>query len=160
MEVIELTTLLRNESMLKLRWVRKHDVWARAQEKCQSWVIGVVSHTHDSTWEGQYIYRRSNSYQQLVPEVKEGGRGEVREKRGDLRTWCSLSVREKDLLQWRVLIFLSRLRRVWELRGRDWMVRRPPGKSTSLGSLFNGQSGSEPGFRSLFQGGLGSESKP
>lgn len=33
-EVIEMTTLLRNETMLKLRWARQHGVLARAQLKC------------------------------------------------------------------------------------------------------------------------------
>lgn len=44
--VIEMTTSLRNEDMLKLRWARKHDVQARAQEKCWAQIIEQSPATH------------------------------------------------------------------------------------------------------------------
>lgn len=45
MEVIEITTSLKNKDMGKLRWARKHDVQARAQEKCLGQVTDVVPST-------------------------------------------------------------------------------------------------------------------
>lgn len=62
-EVIDITTSSRNKDMAKLRWARKHDVQAKAQEKWLGQVIDVVSsHTYISmgeTAEGQCINGRS-----------------------------------------------------------------------------------------------------